>query len=359
MGCIYRRPDSPYYWAWWHGADGREHRASTRSRDRRGAQAFLRREEGKAAEGVPAERGASLFELIERWTRHIQPYSAPRYLDTIAMYIRVHVAPFFGDIPVTDVTAEAVADYARHRLQEGVRPQTVNKELITIRRLLAFCEEVGAIKSVPRIRPVRVVKQSAWHMLADEQVDAFLEALPPKLRPYFTVAAFTGMRRDELWHVRWTDVDLEKRIVQVRPYGTWAPKDKKARVIPMHDRVFDVLSAMPKGLPFAAIFGAQRHEKAMETAAEKAGLGRFRLHDLRHSFASNLLAAGADPVAVRDILGHASLTTTNEYSHSTMARMKKAVGLLSGHGTLKPSKPNVLQLVPKDPTRSATPPTAN
>jgi integrase len=244
------------------------------------------------------------------------------------MYIRAHIAPYFGDIPVTDVTAEAVAGYARHRLRQGVRPQTVNKEMITIRRLLAFCEEVGAIKQVPRIRAVRVVKQSAWRMLTDEEIDRFLDALSPRLRSYFTFAAFTGVRRDELWHVRWMDVDLEKRIVHVRPHGTWAPKDKKARIVPMHDRVHDVLTAMPRGLPNTPVFGPQRHEKAMETAAKKAGLERFRLHDLRHSFASNLLAAGADPVAVRDILGHASLTTTNVYSHSTMARMKKAVGLL-------------------------------
>jgi integrase len=351
MGSIYRRQRTPYYWACWRDAQGREHRASTRCRDRRGAQAFLRREEGKAAEGVPAERGAPLFDLIERWTRQIQPYSAPRYLDTIGMYIRAHIAPYFGDVPVTDVTAEAVAGYARHRLHEGVLPQTVNKELITIRRLLAFCEEAGAIKQVPRIRAVRVVKQSAWHMLADEEIDKFLDAVRPKLRAYFTVAAFTGMRRDELWHVRWMDVDLEKRLVHVRPHGTWAPKDKKARVVPMHDRVHEVLSSMPQGLPLTPIFGSHRHEKAMQTAAEKAGLGRFRLHDLRHSFASNLLAAGADPVAVRDILGHASLTTTNTYSHSTMARMKKAVGLLQSRRPT-PSPKGKLVLLPEPATRT-------
>ena len=345
MGCIFRRPNSPYYWAKWRDTDGRIRRGSTRCRDSRGAEAFLRREEGKAAESVPAERGAPLFDLIERWTRQIQPHSAPRYLDTIGMYIRAHIAPFFGDIPVTDVTAESVGGYARHRLQQKVQPQTVNKELITIRRLLAFCEEVGAIQHVPRIRAIRVVKKPAWHLLTDEQVDAFLDALPPKLRPYFTVAAFTGMRRDELWHVRWMDVDLDKRNVHVRPYGSWSPKDKKARVVPMHERVHEVLSSMPQGLPLTPIFGSHRHEKAMQTAGKKAGLGRFRLHDLRHSFASNLLAAGADPVAVRDILGHASLTTTNEYSHSTMARMKKAVGLLASKGPSRSPGGRVIQIV--------------
>ena len=55
MGCIFRRPNSPYYWAKWRDTDGRIRRGSTRCRDSRGAEAFLRREEGKAAEGVPAE----------------------------------------------------------------------------------------------------------------------------------------------------------------------------------------------------------------------------------------------------------------------------------------------------------------
>lgn len=329
MGSVYQRKRSPYFWAKWIDAQGRQRQASTRCRDRRGAQAFLRREEGKAAEGVPVERGAALFDMIERWTKRIQPHSAPRYLDTIAMYIRAHVAPFFGDVPITDLTADAVEGYARHRLSEGVLPQTVNRELVTIRRLLAFCEEVGAILQVPRIRSVRVVKRKVWHLLTDEEIDRFLSVVPTRLRGYFTFAAFTACRRDELWHVRWMDVDLEKRLLLVRPYGNWAPKNKKERIVPLHDRVVQILTAMKKGEPGSAIFVRQRHDKAMETAAKKAGLDRFRLHDLRHSAASNMLAGGADPVAVRDILGHESLVTTNEYSHSTIDRMRKAVGVLS------------------------------
>ncbi len=336
MGCVYRRASTPYYWAKWLDADGRERRCSTRCRDRRRAEAFLRREEGKAAEGVPVERGASLFDMIERWTKRIQPHSAPRYLDTIAMYIRAHIAPYFGDVAITGLTADAVEGYARHRLSEGVMPQTVNKELIGIRRLLAFCEEVGAIHQVPRIRSIRAVKRKVWRILTDEEIDRFLAVVPARLRGYFTFAAFTACRRDELWHVRWMDVDLEKWLLHVRPYGNWAPKNKKERIVPLHDRVVEVLMAMKRGEPDATIFVRQRHDKAMETAAKKAGLERFRLHDLRHSAASNMLAGGADPIAVRDILGHSSLTTTNEYSHSTIDRMKKAIGTLD---VPKPKKP--------------------
>jgi integrase len=325
MGCIYRRASTPYYWAKWIDTQGRERRASTRCRDRRGAQAFLRREEGKAAEGVPVERGASLFDMIERWTTHVASYVAPSYLEKLGDYCRNHIAPYFGEVPITDLTGDAVAGYARHRLAKGIKPQTVNKELVAIRRMLAYCEDIGAIAQVPRIKMVRAVPRRIWRLLTDDQVEVLLAELPRRVLAFYVVAAYAGLRRGELWSLRWEDVDLDAGILHVRPKGNWTPKGRKARVVPLHERVVDSLRGLPIGTQTDLVFGKHEHRRAFQAAAKRAGLGHVRPHDLRHSLASNLLAGGADPISVRDILGHADLRTTNEYSHTTIERMKKAI----------------------------------
>lgn len=333
MGCVYQRKGkrpSPYYWAKWIDAQGRERRASTRCRDRRGAEAFLHREERKAAAGTPVERGASLFDMIERWTTHVASYVAPSYLEKLGDYCRNYIGPYFGEVPVTDITADAVASYARHRLAKGIKPQTANKELVAIRRMLAYCEDIGAIAQVPRIRMVRAVPRRIWRLLTEEQVEKLLAELPERVLAFYIVAAYAGLRRGELWSLRWEDLDLDAGLLHVRPKENWSPKGRKARVVPLHERALDALRGLTAGEPTELVFGKHEHRRAFQAAAKRAGLGHVRPHDLRHSLASNLLNGGADPISVRDILGHADLRTTNEYSHTTIERMKKAMGRIGG-----------------------------
>ena len=69
-------------------------------------------------------------------------------------------------------------------------------------------------------------------------------------------------------------------------------------------------------------------KKAFNRACDKAKITDFRFHDLRHTFASQLLMGGGDLVALKEILGHADIKMTLRYSHLASAHMKKAVNLL-------------------------------
>ncbi|MCJ7486179.1 MAG: tyrosine-type recombinase/integrase, partial [Candidatus Aminicenantes bacterium] len=83
--------------------------------------------------------------------------------------------------------------------------------------------------------------------------------------------------------------------------------------------------------------------RAFETACRRAGIKNFRFHDLRHTAGTRLIESGADPITVRDILGHAELKTTEVYLHSSLKRMEATVRLLE--------KPQVKDLPRMSPGR--------
>lgn len=147
----------------------------------------------------------------------------------------------------------------------------------------------------------------------------------------------TGMRLSELQGLNWQDVDSVSQQVKVRGKG------RKERIVPVGDhatralrayeRKRDELSHQLQGkIDKQAIFlsrtgkriGPRAVQKMvgrfLETIAEDAGLST---HSLRHSFATHLLDNGADLRAVQELLGHASVSTTQIYTHTSVERLKE------------------------------------
>lgn len=175
--------------------------------------------------------------------------------------------------------------------------------------------------------------EAADHVRADEQ-DAAL----------FIVAAFTGLRLGELLALRWRHVDFADAKLLVE--ASWSagrlttPKSRKWRAVPLADQpaaVLDQLSQRPfftgrDDLVFCSAVGDHLDPSALRRryrrAQKAAGLRPLRFHDLRHSFGS-LVIREFDPVAVKDFMGHAKITTTERYLHARSrrtdaARMTKA-----------------------------------
>lgn len=160
----------------------------------------------------------------------------------------------------------------------------------------------------------------------------------------FIVAAFSGLRLGELLALRWRHVDFADAKLLVE--ASWSagrlttPKSRKWRAVPLADQpaaVLDQLSQRPfftgrDDLVFCSPVGDYLDPSALRRryrrAQKAAGLRPLRFHDLRHSFGS-LVIREFDPVAVKDFMGHAKITTTERYLHARSrrtdaARMTKA-----------------------------------
>jgi integrase/recombinase XerC len=158
-----------------------------------------------------------------------------------------------------------------------------------------------------------------------------------RLAALLEVAYGAGLRVGELAGLTWADVDAESKMVRVIGKG-----DKERRV-PITGRALEALARYRNELDRDARVEAadrvfvgrtgrplsvrqiQRVVKtALDKIAEREGVST---HTLRHSFATHLLDRGADIMAVKELLGHASLSTTQLYTHLSRERIKTAYDL--------------------------------
>ena len=152
-------------------------------------------------------------------------------------------------------------------------------------------------------------------------------------RALYVTAAMTGLRRGELLTLRWQDVDFDAGVVRVRrtySRGEFrTPKSRRSnRAVPLAERVTAALLLHKEVTNFSTdsdlVFAHPEHGHALDpsrvrkrfiAAARRAGLRPVRFHDLRHSFATRMAAAGAPLRAIQEWMGHSDQRTTMIYSH--------------------------------------------
>jgi integrase len=279
---------------------------------------------------------------------------------TIAGYgrlIRIHVEPELGDIPIQDVTAvdldRLYAGLAAVGSPAGWGPLSnrsiryvhtvIGKALHDAERKGLVARNVARLASPPSAVSARAPEMQVW---TPEQLRAFLEfAASSHHAPMLRLAAMTGLRRAELCGLRWQDVELDKARLVVRQSITTVyhrpvlgdvKTARSRRVIDIDATTVTVLRVQrahqleerlragpewsDSGLVFTMPDGRGWHpdviSRAFARLVERSGLTRIRLHDLRHTHATHLLAAGTNVRVTSERLGHASAAfTLDVYGH--------------------------------------------
>ncbi len=249
---------------------------------------------------------------------------------------------FGADTPITEVTAQRIAQYDRARVTEKSRrkrpvmPATVNRELSILRHLLRLCEEWGYIEKVPRIR-LAPEPEGRLRFLAEDEIVRLLAACERSRNPYLstivTIALNTGMRKGEILGLEWDRVDFSRGVVLAEK-----TKSGRRREVPMNRDVYDALSKLPpvrERLLFRKRTGAAwgNIRTAFERACQEAKLEEFHFHDLRHTCASWLIMKGRSLKEVQELLGHREFSMTLRYAHLSPDRLRDAVASLEGLGT--------------------------
>ncbi len=170
-------------------------------------------------------------------------------------------------------------------------------------------------------------------------LDAYLKDIEYKGLPYepfkklsvFLTLANTGMRLGELINLEWTDVDFERRTITIKVKDFWEPKNSKPRVIPMTNKLVEVLKDLKKDSRwvFTTRNGRQLNRNHLRERLVKVcmniGIELANIHTFRHTFASHLIMKGVDLPTIQKLMGHSDIKTTMIYAHLAPEHLKSAI----------------------------------
>jgi integrase len=224
-----------------------------------------------------------------------------------------------------------------------VGPSTVNGELRLLKHIFSMAIEWGKCKENPA-RKVKVLKGETQRVrfLSPEETEIFLSNCVDHLKNIATVVLNTGMRKGEVLGLKWSDVNFHQGIITLTD-----TKNREIRNIPMNETVRGTLIKVPKNGDYVFSDGNERRftslQHSFERAREKSGIEDFHFHDLRHTFASNLVMGGVDIMTVKELLGHKTPAMTLRYSHLSPSHKALAVNILDR--TQKTSQDEMLKKV--------------
>lgn len=269
-----------------------------------------------------------------------------RIRDAEYMY-KKHLEPQFSTVIPGNLE---LRDFDSIRSREELKtaaPQTIRHIMALLVRIINFgadrrrCEPLKFKPQYPQFDN-RVTED-----LTAEQIAALLNAAEmygnPHVLALFRLALYTGMRKEELLRLKWTDIDSKRGFITITN-----PKGITTVTIPLNELAKSAIKDIPRGgseYLFPGKKGQKRHrtayQRALTTVRDLAGLPKsFRpLHGLRHVYASWLASSGEVPMhVIQALLGHKSERMTARYAHLHNDALKRAAEVSDRLFTPKPKK---------------------
>ena len=340
MGSVFKRGDKWY--AEFKVPGNGWVRRCTGARFKQSAEQILSRWEDEVAKG-----NIGIFE--------IQPikFSAfcPKYLEwantkkrpnTLRLergIIGNHLKPFFGQTVLDRIQAADIDRYIANRKSNGVKARTINLETLLLSVILKRAVKGKHLARLPfeKIADFKLKETDSIKRLAlnQSELSRLLASASGHNRLFIALLAYTGVRLSEAMFLSWDDIDLEREQIMIRPkpeHG-FNTKSGKSRIIPLHPDLKEILDQEEKKVGW--LFRNVKGERittlrfGFYRACQKAGLKGISAHCLRHSFASLMIANGADAKTLSEILGHATpVITLTVYAHSFDSYRRQAINRL-------------------------------
>ena len=247
----------------------------------------------------------------------------------------------FSYSEIKSVNYSVIRSWIVAMVEEGISNRTINRKISSLRSYYKYLLKTKQIESHPLAKH-RALKTSKKLQVpfSEKEIDDVIQLLSEEkgfegLRNKLIVELFyaTGMRRAELVNLKRSQVSLSAKTIKV------LGKRNKERIIPLLPSVANTIEAyieareaLPKIVDVSYLLLSKKGVKIYETLVYRVINSYFSKasekvkkspHILRHSFATHLLNDGADLNAVKELLGHASLASTQVYTHTSMAQLKQ------------------------------------
>jgi len=303
----------------------------------------------------------TLDELVEKYLENYSSSTKEHYCQNFKDYFGE--STLLGRIKY--VHLETYRNHLRRKPTKYGTPRqdsTVNREMSCLHHLFSKAFEWEMVEQSPFKRGKSLMlkeNNERSRFLNDDEILNLLKQSPEYLRNIVMCAINTGMRRGEILSLKWNQI--RGGFIYLR-----RTKTKVKREIPLNDDMVALLKKVkaqqnPKGENVIGLDGkpvdgqnqlseyvftykgaaVKNIKKSFKTALKKAGIDDFRFHDLRHTFASQVIMRGGNLKDVQELLGHKSMSMTLRYSHLSQEHKKKAVNLLNGLTASSPIRHDV------------------
>jgi integrase len=288
------------------------------------------------------EKDLPLGQLVSDYLQFSKNNKAPATYrrDELALRTFLRVS---GVRNLSDLTSAAMESYKDRRQSGGgkvkkVSKRTVNLEVTMVKAMLNWAVERRMIPKNPilYVKKIRGPESKTIEFLTREEMQALLQAATPTYHPIFYTYLKTGIRKAELIHLEWSDIDFTNKQIRVVNKEDHPTKTYKDRHVPIDDKLVAVLGAIPRGknrYVFVTKEGTIRENnlfRELQRTAKKAKIRKHvTVHMLRHTYASHLVMNGMDIRSVQELLGHSNIKTTQRYAHLAPDHLKEAAKKLS------------------------------
>ncbi len=338
---------------WWIFINHEGQRKSIKAGDKRTAERKAAKIEKMLRTGQyqlntdQAEPKITFKKVAGEWIDEIKITRKASTHERYSQILDLHVLPKFGKRDITEITRGEVKNFFVKKLEDGCARSSVGlyrdvisgvfnnaiyQELVSANPALGVTKKLG----------LEGGKDLNVDPLDFEETQVFLEGcrtIAPEYYAFFFMALRTGMRLGELLAIQWGDVDFNSGYIVVRrtyKRGQFTEtKNKKSRRVDMSEALKAVLQdqatrqkkdtlkngwSEPPELVFTTQAGKALEQnyirRVFKRVLKKAGLREIRIHDLRHTYASQMLSLGESPVYVKEQLGHHSIQlTVDTYGH--------------------------------------------
>jgi integrase len=310
---------------WWCRAQrqGREYRRSLKTANREVAERRLRAFVEELDATAWGEKPRRLFiDAADRFVREhlstIKRSAAIRYGVSLK-----HLAAHFGGKMLHEVTSAGLSEFETRRRLDGVKPSTIRRDLACLSSMLTSCEEwewladrSNPVPSYLRRRAKRGLKESPprTRYLSEDEEAALLASASPDVADAIALAIDTGLRREELFSLAWSQVDMHRGIITT----TTRTKNGRARKVPITARSAQLLAHLTRdpAAPYVLVNADTKERfvqrnKGFKAAMRRAGIADLNWHDLRRTAGCRWLQRdGKSMEEVSILLGHSSVTVT-------------------------------------------------
>lgn len=340
MARIFKRQGK--YWIDFNDAQGVRHRKKV-GPDKRIAKEVLDSNLGKVARrvhlGVIEESKINFSDFAEVWKERVFPSITERSRIRWKGILDKHLIPEFKG-SLRGITLASVESYRARRNKEGASNATLNLELTVLKHLFnravtweylqenpiakvkKFKEPPGRTRWLEPDELKKLLNACSIESFQNEQSHFYSDLVKAYLKPFIIFSLNTGMRRGEVLGLKRKDIDWKNRLVTIE-----MSKNGQKRHVNLNDQAVNVLKSLPPRIDseFLFPFNGNQLSIAFKRACKRAEIKDFRLHDLRHCFASYMAMNGVQGRGLQALLGHKDARMTMRYSHLSDEYLKQAV----------------------------------